>query len=90
MFYEGASSKWCTAAIYNWHPCSPTPTSGSWYPDQTRGPDSSRKMGAGVARGGDVMPIGNRTVLVGIGERTTGRWWSAWRSRFSGTRPSIA
>lgn len=53
------------AAIYRFHP----DFQGAGFPVWWGDPD--RSFGRATAEGGDVMPIGNRTVLVGMGERTT-------------------
>lgn len=53
------------AAIYRFHPDFRDAGFPVWWGD----PD--RNFGPARAEGGDVMPIGNRTVLIGMGERTT-------------------
>jgi arginine deiminase len=53
------------AAIYRFHPDFHDAGFPVWWGD----PD--RSFGAATAEGGDIMPIGNRTVLIGMGERTT-------------------
>ena len=53
------------AAIYRFHPDFRSTGFPIWWGD----PDLN--YGRATAEGGDVMPIGNRTVLVGMGERTT-------------------
>lgn len=53
------------AAIYRFHPDFRDADFPTWWGD----PD--RTFGSATAEGGDVMPIGNRTVLIGMGERTT-------------------
>jgi len=53
------------AAIYRFHPDFRSTGFPVWWGD----PDLN--YGRATAEGGDVMPIGNRTVLVGMGERTT-------------------
>ncbi|MDZ4736062.1 MAG: arginine deiminase [Rhodospirillaceae bacterium] len=53
------------AAIYRFHPDFRDAGFPVWWGD----PD--RSFGLATAEGGDVMPIGNRTVLIGMGERTT-------------------
>ncbi len=61
--------------IYRYHPRFAGGEFRYWYPP---GGDASRfavedfSQGASL-EGGDLMPIGNRTVLVGMGERSTGR-----------------
>lgn len=61
--------------IYRHHPRFAAADFIYWYPP---GGDASRfaveDFSQGVSlEGGDLMPIGNRTVLVGMGERSTGR-----------------
>jgi arginine deiminase len=53
------------AAIYRFHPDFRNADFPIWWGD----PDEN--YGLATAEGGDVMPIGNRTVLIGMGERTT-------------------
>ncbi len=60
------------AAIYNWHPMFIDADFEFWYPDQDeQGRFAQEDWGRASVEGGDVMPIGNKTVLMGIGERTT-------------------
>jgi arginine deiminase len=59
------------ATIYHHHPMFRAAGFGYWFPPQgdeapVSSPDSIRSS----LEGGDVMPIGNRTVLIGMGERT--------------------
>jgi arginine deiminase len=53
------------AAIYRFHPDFCDAGFPVWWGD----PD--RSFGLATAEGGDIMPIGNRSVLIGMGERTT-------------------
>jgi arginine deiminase len=53
------------AAIYHFHPAFHGKGFGLW------GAPGVEDMGKTSFEGGDVMPIGNATVLVGMGERTT-------------------
>ncbi len=53
------------AAIYRFHPDFRSAGFPVWWGD----PDHNH--GLATCEGGDVMPIGNRTVLIGMGERTT-------------------
>jgi len=73
MFYEARQLEVVhAAAIYNWHPMFADADFEFWYPDQDeQGRFVQEDWGRASLEGGDVMPIGNRTVLVGIGERTT-------------------
>ena len=54
------------AAIYQFHPDFKNEKFEFWY-----GADVEQDHGNARIEGGDVMPIGNKTVLVGMGERTT-------------------
>ncbi len=64
-----------TSTVYRYHPRFAGADFRFWYP-----PDGDAErfavedLGQGVSlEGGDIMPIGNKTVLVGMGERSTGR-----------------
>ena len=54
------------AAIYKFHPMFREASFEFWWGD-----DLGHDYGLASVEGGDVMPIGNGTVLVGLGERTT-------------------
>jgi arginine deiminase len=54
------------AAIYKFHPDFKNEDFEFWY-----GADVEKDHGNARIEGGDVMPIGNKTVLIGMGERTT-------------------
>lgn len=63
------------SVVYRYHPRFCSAEFEYWYPP---GGNASRfaveDFSQGVSlEGGDIMPIGNRTVLVGLGERSTGR-----------------
>jgi arginine deiminase len=63
------------STIYRYHPRFAEASFRFWYPDEC---DPERfaveDFGQGASlEGGDIMPIGNKTVLVGMGERSTGR-----------------
>lgn len=61
--------------IYRFHPRFRTARFQYWYPaagDTARFPLEDFSQGSSL-EGGDVMPIGKRTVLIGLGERSTGR-----------------
>jgi arginine deiminase len=61
--------------IYRYHPRFAAGEFRYWYPpsgDASRFAVEDFSQGASL-EGGDLMPIGNRTVLVGMGERSTGR-----------------
>jgi arginine deiminase len=73
MFFEARQLEVVhVAAIYNWHPMFADADFEFWYPDQDeQGRFVQEDWGRASLEGGDVMPIGNKTVLIGIGERTT-------------------
>ena len=55
-----------------------------WYPGKTEGGDDTLRLdlfGAASMEGGDIQPIGNKTVLIGFSERTTGRMIETIASR---------
>lgn len=61
--------------IYRYHPRFAAADFHFWYPaagDTARFPLEDFSQGSSL-EGGDVMPIGARTVLIGLGERSTGR-----------------
>jgi len=53
------------AAIYRFHPAFKNAEFAYWYGDV------EQDHGKAHCEGGDVMPIGNKTVVIGMGERTT-------------------
>jgi arginine deiminase len=59
-------------AVYRFHPMFEEARFDVWYPPEgrERGFDLD-DFGHASLEGGDVMPIGNKTVLIGCGERTT-------------------
>jgi arginine deiminase len=62
------------AAIYKAHPMFAGASFEFWYPPE--GPDGrfeTADFGLASLEGGDVMPIGNATVLIGMSERSQGR-----------------
>ena len=61
--------------IYRYHPRFTSADFRYWYPPRgDAGSFASEDFSQGASlEGGDLMPIGNRTVLVGLGERSTGR-----------------
>jgi arginine deiminase len=62
------------AAIYRAHPMFAGDDFEYWYPHQgDDGRLSDEDFGMSSMEGGDVMPIGNGTVLIGMSERTQGR-----------------
>ncbi len=63
------------SVIYRHHPAFDAADFAYWYPpagDASRFAVEDFSQGASL-EGGDIMPIGHRTVLVGLGERSTGR-----------------
>ena len=61
-------------AIYRYHPMFQDAGFDFWYPE--RGDDgrfNAQDFGQASLEGGDVMPIGNDTVLIGMSERTQAR-----------------
>jgi len=61
--------------IYRYHPAFAGEQIRFWYPPSgDAGRVAVEDFGHGASlEGGDIMPVGNRTVLVGMGERSTGR-----------------
>ena len=62
------------AAIYKGHPMFAGKDFEFWYPEE--GPDGrleTADFGLSSLEGGDVMPIGNGAVLIGMSERSQGR-----------------
>lgn len=57
-----------TAAIYHFHPIFTEESFAIWFGDPQQPPVD---QGPTTLEGGDVMPIGNQTVLVGMGERSS-------------------
>lgn len=63
------------SAIYRYHPSFARASFDFWYPpdgDATRFAIEDFSQGVSL-EGGDIMPLGNGAVLVGLGERSTGR-----------------
>ncbi len=56
-------------AIYRFHPGFRDVGFAFWYSREQEGED----FGRASSEGGDIMPIGNRTVAIGMSERTTGQ-----------------
>ncbi len=59
-------------AIYHHHPMFKDAGFEYWYPNASDGEFSLQNFGRSSLEGGDVLPIGNRTVLIGMSERTQG------------------
>jgi len=59
-------------AIYKYHPLFKDAVFPFWYPNQTDGEFNLQNLGRSSLEGGDVLPIGNGTVLIGMSERTQG------------------
>jgi arginine deiminase len=58
--------------IYHYHPMFKDAGFEYWYPNATDGEFNMQNFGRSSMEGGDVLPIGNRTVLIGMSERTQG------------------
>jgi len=56
-------------AVYRFHPLFRDAGFAFWYSREQEG----ESFGRASAEGGDIMPIGNRTVAIGMSERTTGQ-----------------
>jgi arginine deiminase len=59
-------------AIYRYHPLFKDAAFQFWYPRITADGFKMEDFGRSSLEGGDVMPIGNDTVLIGMSERTQG------------------
>jgi arginine deiminase len=59
-------------AIYNYHPMFEKAAFPFWYPNATDGVFNMQNLGRSSLEGGDVMPVGHGTVLIGMSERTKG------------------
>jgi arginine deiminase len=59
-------------AIYRYHPMFQDAGVNFWYPQAEDGPFKIEDFGRSSLEGGDVLPIGNGTVLIGMSERTRG------------------
>ena len=59
-------------AIYHYHPMFKDAGFEYWYPNASDGEFNLQDFGRSSLEGGDVLPIGNRTVLIGMSERTQG------------------
>lgn len=60
--------------IYHYHPMFQGSGFDYWYPEQgSDGGFDAQDFGRSSLEGGDVMPIGNNTVLIGMSERTQAR-----------------
>jgi len=59
-------------AIYHYHPMFKDAGFEYWYPNASDGEFNMQNLGRSSMEGGDVLPIGNRTVLIGMSERTQG------------------
>jgi arginine deiminase len=61
-------------AVYRFHPMFRDENVSFWYPPgASDGETTNQHFGQASLEGGDVMPIGNGAVLIGISERTTAR-----------------
>lgn len=62
------------ATIYKYHPMFKEADFEFWYPPtDPYGEFDTQHFGQASLEGGDVMPIGNKTVLIGVSERSTGK-----------------
>lgn len=59
-------------AIYRCHPMFRNAGFHFWYPNETDGEFNMQNFGRSALEGGDVLPIGNGSVLIGMSERTQG------------------
>jgi len=59
-------------AIYKYHPMFKEGGFQFWYPNETDGEFNMQNFGRSALEGGDVLPIGKGTVLIGMSERTQG------------------
>ncbi len=59
-------------AIYRYHPLFTQAGFEFWYPRVEDGKLKLEDFGSSSLEGGDVLPIGNQTVLIGLSERTQG------------------
>lgn len=59
-------------AIYKHHPMFRDAGFHYWYPNATDGEFNMQNFGRSALEGGDVLPIGNGAVLIGMSERTQG------------------
>jgi len=59
-------------AIYKYHPMFKDAGFHFWYPNETDGEFNMQNFGRSALEGGDVLPIGKGTVLIGMSERTQG------------------
>ena len=59
-------------AIYHFHPMFKDAGFHFWYPNKTDGEFNMQNFGRSALEGGDVLPIGKGTVLIGMSERTQG------------------
>lgn len=59
-------------AIYKYHPMFKDAGFPFWYPNQTDGEFNMQNFSRSALEGGDVLPIGDKTVLIGMSERTQG------------------
>lgn len=59
-------------AIYKYHSRFKDAGFKFWYPNETDGEFNMQNFGRSALEGGDVLPIGNGTVLIGMSERTQG------------------
>lgn len=78
MFYKSRQAETVNiGAIYRFHPMFRDANVNFWFPDTGHNNEHDefdiQDFGRASLEGGDVMPIGNKTVLIGLSERTTAR-----------------
>jgi arginine deiminase len=71
--------------VYRFHPMFRDADPPFWYPAADRSEEHDefdlQDFGKASLEGGDVMPVGNRTVLIGISERTTAQMVEVFAAR---------
>jgi arginine deiminase len=78
MFYKSRQAETVNIGIiYRFHPMFVQAKFQFWYPDAGHSNEHDefdiQEFGRAALEGGDVMPVGNKTVLIGLSERTTSR-----------------
>jgi arginine deiminase len=78
MFYKSRQAETVNiGTIYRFHPMFRDAKFEFWYPDAGHSEEHDefdiQDFGRAALEGGDVMPVGNNTVLIGLSERTTPR-----------------
>lgn len=78
MFWKSRQAETVNLGIiYRFHPMFQNAKFHFWYPDAGHSEEHDefdiQDFGRAALEGGDVMPVGNKTVLIGLSERTTPR-----------------